>query len=53
VLTLLTALTLLIGISFDILTTLFFTNRVFMISAYILVLNYHNNQENAGITLER
>ena len=53
VLTYLTALMLLIGISFYVWTTLFFPIWVFMISAYILVLNYLYNQENDGITLER
>ena len=51
-LTYLTALTLLIGISFFPWTTLVFPIWVFLISTFILVLNYRYNQENDGVTLE-
>ena len=52
-LTFLTALTLLIGISFYPWITLLFPIWVLVISAYILVLNYRYNQEQDGVTLER
>jgi hypothetical protein len=53
ILTYLTALSLIIGISFYPWTTLFFPVWVFIISGYILVLNYRYKQENDGVTLER
>lgn len=46
------ALILLIGISFYPWTTLFFPGWVFLISAYILVLNYRYNQKQDGVTFE-
>ena len=49
-LTSLVALTLLIGISFFPWTTLFFPGWVFLISTYILVLNYRYKQRD-GVTL--
>ena len=52
-LTFLTALTLLIGISFYPWITLLFPIWVLVISAYILVLNYRYNHEQDGVTLER
>ena len=51
-LTYLTALILLIGISFYPWATIIFPVWVFIISAYILVLNYRYKEENDGITLE-
>jgi MFS family permease len=51
-LTYLTALILLIGISFYPWATIIFPTWVFIISAYILVLNYRYKEENDGITLE-
>jgi hypothetical protein len=50
--TYLVALTLIIGISFYPWTTLLFPAWVFMISVYILVLNYRYEQEQDGVTLE-
>jgi len=46
------AIFLLIGISFYPWTTLFFPGWVFVISAYILVLNYRYNQEQDGVTFQ-
>lgn len=51
--TLLTALTLLIGISFYPWITLLFPLWVLLTSAYILILNYRYNQEQDGVTLEK
>ena len=51
ILTYLTALILLVGISFIAWTTLAFPIWVFLISAYILVLNYRYTQERDGVTL--
>ena len=51
-LTYLTALTLIIGVAFWPWSTLFFPAWVFIISAYILVLNYRYQQENDGVTLD-
>ncbi len=51
-LTYLTALTLIIGVAFWPWSTLFFPAWVFLISAYILVLNYRYKQERDGVTLE-
>ena len=45
------ALILMVGISFYPWTTLFFPVWVFLISVYILVLNYRYKNENDGITL--
>jgi len=47
-----TALTLLIGISFYPWITLFFPIWVFVISIYILVLNYRYRNEGDGMTLD-
>ena len=52
ILTYLTALTLIIGVAFWPWSTLFFPAWVFLISAYILVLNYRYKQERDGVTLE-
>jgi len=52
ILTYLTALSLIIGISFYPWTTLFFPVWVFVISGYILVLNYRIKNENDGVTLD-
>jgi hypothetical protein len=49
--TYLTALSLMIGIVFYPWSTLFFPIWVFVISAFILVLNYRYNQESDGVTL--
>jgi len=51
-LTYVVALALIIGISFYPWTTLFFPVWVFLISIYILVLNFRHKQEQDGITLE-
>jgi len=51
-LTYLTALILLIGISFNPWITIIFPIWVFIISAFILALNYSGKQENDGVTLE-
>jgi hypothetical protein len=51
VITYLTALTLIVGIVFWPWSTLFFPVWVFVISAYILVLNYRYKQEQDGVTL--
>jgi hypothetical protein len=53
ILTYLTALILLVGISFIAWTTLAFPIWVFLISAYILVLNYRYTQKQDGVTLEK
>lgn len=50
-LTYLTALTLIVGVAFWPWSTLFFPAWVFLISVYILVLNYRYKQENDGVTL--
>ena len=50
--TYLTALILLIGISFNPWITIIFPIWVFIISAFILALNYSSKQENDGVTLE-
>ena len=50
ILTYLSALTLIIGVSIYTWTTLFFPAWVFLISVYILVLNYRYKQENDGVT---
>jgi hypothetical protein len=47
------ALILIIGVSFNPWTTLVFPIWVFLISTFILVLNYRYNQEQDGVTLER
>ena len=52
IVTYLTALSLIIGISFYPWSTLFFPIWVFVISAYILVLNYRIKNENDGVTLD-
>ena len=52
IITYLTALSLIVGIVFWPWSTLFFPAWVFVISVYILVLNYRYNQENDGVTLE-
>jgi hypothetical protein len=52
IVTYLTALTLIVGIVFWPWSTLFFPVWVFVISVYILVLNYRYQQENDGVTLE-
>jgi hypothetical protein len=52
-LTFLNAAILLIGISFYPWTTIFFPVWVFVISTYILVLNYRYKQENDGVTFRR
>jgi len=52
IVTYLTALSLIIGISFYPWSTLFFPIWVFVISAYILVSNYRINNENDGVTLD-
>ena len=49
--TYLTALSLIVGIVFWPWSTLFFPIWVFLISAYILVLNYRFKQEHDGVTL--
>lgn len=46
-----TALTLIVTVSFYPWSTLFFPLWVFIISAYILVLNYRHKHENDGVTL--
>ena len=51
ILTYLTALTLIIGIAFWPWSTLFFPVWVFLVSLYILVLNYRYKRENDGVTL--
>jgi hypothetical protein len=51
--TYLTALSLIIGVTLWPWSTLFFPIWVFMISIYILVLNYRYKQENDGVTLHR
>jgi len=48
----LVAFTLIIGISFYHWTTLFFPTRVFTISAFILVLNFCNRQDQDCVTLK-
>jgi hypothetical protein len=53
ILTYLTAISLIIGIAFWPWSTLFFPAWVFVISIYILVLNFRYNQENDGVTLDR
>ena len=50
-LTYLTALTLIIGVVFWPWSTLFFPVWVFVVSVYILVLNYRYKRENDGVTL--
>jgi hypothetical protein len=50
-LTYLTALTLIIGVVFWPWSTLFFPSWVFVISVYILVLNFRYKHENDGVTL--
>ena len=52
IVTYLTALSLIIGVSFYPWSTLFFPIWVFVISAYILVLNYRIKNENDGVTLD-
>ena len=52
VVTYLTALSLIVGIVFWPWTTLFFPAWVFIISVYILVLNYRYKHENDGVTLQ-
>lgn len=52
IMTYLTALSLIIGVSFYPWSTLFFPIWVFVISAYILVLNYRIKNENDGVTLD-
>ena len=52
IITYLTALSLIIGIVFWPWSTLFFPAWVFVISVYILVLNFLYNKENDGVTLE-
>ena len=47
-----TALILIVGISFYPWTTLLFPAWVFLISAYILVLNYRYTRDKDGVTLE-
>ena len=51
--TYLTALSLIVGVVFWPWSTLFFPAWVFLISVYILVLNYRYKQEHDGVTLER
>ena len=51
ILTYLTALTLIIGVAFWPWSTLFFPIWVFVVSLYILVLNYRYKRENDGVTL--
>ena len=51
ILTYLTALTLIIGVAFWPWSTLFFPAWVFLVSLYILVLNYRYKRENDGVTL--
>ena len=51
ILTYLTALTLIIGIAFWPWSTLFFPIWVFLVSLYILLLNYRYKRENDGVTL--
>ena len=50
ILTYLTALTLIIGVAFWPWSTLFFPAWVFLVSLYILVLNYRYKRENDGVT---
>jgi hypothetical protein len=50
-LTYLTALTLIIGVAFWPWSTLFFPIWVFLVSFYILILNYRYKQERDGVTL--
>jgi len=52
IITYLTALSLIIGVVFWPWSTLFFPVWVFVISVYILVLNFRYQQENDGVTLE-
>ena len=51
ILTYLTALTLIIGVAFWPWSTLFFPTWVFLVSLYILLLNYRYKKENDGVTL--
>jgi hypothetical protein len=52
ILTYLTAISLIIGVAFWPWSTLFFPAWVFLISVYILVLNYRYRQEKDGVTLK-